>query len=467
MEDKVATKIVPAGLLKETLSVLLDLALAIGLMVGIYFALGKPVFIDHGTYQTALAQRQDYLGSSLLVEKKENDNYGYYLFTDRDDSFPEDYAYKKYIDVVWDYFAKVIPGNADYSSNLEITSARTGKKLPGFGSEVTSLTPEYGKYIYENYFGYVDEGENSFVPSVENDFTSKPKANKDEVEFHKALAAEMWSTSSGSVNGHYYDAVTHLTYQPRLAAIQSVMAFQSYVATVPSIFIGPLIFFFLIPLFVPHGRTLGKLLLGTIVLDEKGAVAKKKQILFRQAIITTIFFVAAIPIRSIAFPAVVILGFIAYISRIMSKSTQSLHDKLAHTIVALKKESVYAESADEIEAVEEEPEKNENESMSPALLAQIEREESILDLSTINKRREEARRMTSFDEFEKESDAKYESSKEEEEDELSPEEQEELRLMAKLEGASEEEIDSLIEKGDIENPDEDVHDDGFVDEDKN
>ena len=105
-----------------------------------------------------------------------------------------------------------------------------------------------------------------------------------------------------------------------------------------------------------------------------------------------------------------------------------------------------------------------------ATLAQYEKEQSILDLSTINARREEARKMTSFDEFEKENDAKVaQISKEEpveeaaEEEELSDEDKETLKDLVALEGLSEEEAKELLEQEKEREKEGDPNDDDFVD----
>ena len=104
--------------------------------------------------------------------------------------------------------------------------------------------------------------------------------------------------------------------------------------------------------------------------------------------------------------------------------------------------------------------------------AMIEAEEKILDLSTINKRREEARRMTSFDEFEKKSDEEFAKREEEaaarqqEEDDsaevVDPEAEEQaLKDLAKLEGYTEEDVAAMNDGAD-----EDEDPDAFVDEEK-
>ena len=463
--EKTEVKITPVTLSKATLSAFIDLLSVIAIMLGVYFALGKPVFIDNGAYPTAFAARTTYLRNTELVEEAGDGTFKIYSYKDEEGVAKEDYCYKRYIDIVWHYFAVTVPSSSDYSSCIEITSTRSGNKLRAYESEVSSLTPEYGKYLYVNYFGYLEDSEeNYFVPSIEGDFTSKPKAGVDEDANHNLLASAMFNTVGNSAIGYYVDAVNHLTAQPKLLEYSSVLSIQTYLSTLPSILIAPISLLFLLPLFMKRGQTLGKLAVGSYVIDADGYPVKKVKLAFRQAIIATIFLLAAMPLQNLAYPAVVIVGLLGYVSRVMSKSSQALHDKIAHTLVVDKKSIIYA-SKEERERllVHETPmeEEGEKPSLSSASLSQFEKEESILDLSTINRRREEARNMTSFDEFEKESDAKIEEKAAEPEDSstLTDEEQEDLMRLAELEGASPEEAKKLLEE-----EAEDVDDDGFVDE---
>ena len=466
--------ITPAKFGRMTLSSLVDLLLFIGLAVGIYFALGKPVFLDQGPYQTALKGRYEYIRDSALVEEQGSQTFAYYVYKDTTETTPEDYAYKKYINVIWNYMTVVVPTHGDYSSNLSVRSSREGNPtIPAYGQEVSALDQAYGRYIYENYFGYKDEG-SSFVPSIADDFTSKPVAGKDEAEYHAALANEFYLQSNNAIKGYYVDAVAHLTAQPTLLGHANTLNYYSYLSMLPSYVAPAIIVFFLVPLCVPGCRSVGKLLFGTMVLDVEGYPAPKAHLIFRQAIITTIPLMLAIPIGGIGMPLALLLAAVGFVTRTVSKTGQALHDRLTHTLIVEKAKTIPYESKEQRDQLMNAPIEEEAEeaviNAEDATLAQYEKEQSILDLSTINARREEARKMTSFDEFEKENDAKVaQISKEEpveeatEEEELSDEDKETLKDLVALEGLSEEEAKELLEQEKEREKEGDPNDDDFVD----
>jgi uncharacterized RDD family membrane protein YckC len=318
-----------------TISSLIDLALAIGLMVGLYFAVGTTVFLNQGPYPAAITGRYEFVKKSGLVKEVADKTFEYYTYVDGTDTDPANYGYKKYVDLLWNYFTVVVPSNADVSSNVAVASS--SGTIPGFGPEVTSLTPEYGRYLYENYFGYKeDDLVHSFVPSVDGDFTSKPKAGKDEAEYHAALTTEMFSSSTGK--GHYSDAVGQLTTQPTLLKYASDLSTYSYLALLPSFIASPLIIYFLIPIFVPNGRTIGKLIMGLMVVNENGKKARKGRIILRQTFITIIFLVMTIPFSGIGISIAAMLLGLGFMTRTMSRTSQALHDRMTHTLVVNKKD---------------------------------------------------------------------------------------------------------------------------------
>jgi hypothetical protein len=93
---------------------------------------------------------------------------------------------------------------------------------------------------------------------------------------------------------------------------------------------------------------------------------------------------------------------------VMSKTHMSIHDKIAGTFVYSKKESLIFKNEEDMKAYaadhpEEFPElKNTAQDAENTRIAQ---EDSILDLSTMNKNREEAAKMSKFDDYEAQKEA--------------------------------------------------------------
>ena len=92
---------------------------------------------------------------------------------------------------------------------------------------------------------------------------------------------------------------------------------------------------------------------------------------------------------------------------VMSKTHQSLHDRFAKTEAVARKESLFFDNEEAMAAYASTHPEQFPELASPkddAETTRIAQEDSILDLSTLNKSRDEAAKMTSFDDFEKKKD---------------------------------------------------------------
>lgn len=480
---KTPSHIVPATVGKSTFSFLIDLGFTILLMVGLYYLVGIPAILNNNDFYPAIAEQTSYVESAKVLDVKGQGDFAYYVYKDTETTAPEDYAYKKYLGHMWDYFMVGLVQNDKIDPNNAVTSSLSGETLPGYEGKVDPADPNYCKWVYVNYFGYKENAtENSFVPSVPGDYTSKPVAGKDDSRYHIALRDELYDDGTSPYKGRYVDTVAHLSTQATLATYSKRINLARYAATIPSFVAAPIIFFFLIPMFIPGGKTLGKLILKVAVIDFDGYSASRFQLVVRQAIITFIWLVLALPWQVVAVPLFTLLMLIDYMSHVLSKKNQALHDKVVHTLSIDAKKSVWFASEEEerdfitnhplspiSKTLREEEEKHDP--VAVATSAMIEAEEKILDLSTINKRREEARRMTSFDEFEKQSDAEFAKREEElkareeaegEEEPVDPEaEAQAMKDLAALEGLSPEEAAALTEEeGEAEDPD------AFVDEKK-
>ena len=475
MEKKPLPKnIRTAGLGRRTLSVLLDAAFFVGLFLTLYYTIGTNVIVANNDYRPAVEEYKSYVTKTNLMESTGDGT----AFTPMKYTDPADcettgeYAYLKYVDLVWNFFMDFVPANhAEYSVNVPITLTTPPGTLTGYADVPLATSQEYGKWVYTNFFGYAEGAENNyFVPSIESDFTSSPVTTKNPKDYHVALLDSMYD--GAHIRGHYIDACTLLINQQAIYNFQNRVNIALWAARLPALLGSAFILFMIIPFFVPNGRTLGKLICGIGVIGKDGYGAAKINIFLRQFIITVIWSLTALPWPVVALPLFSLILVLEYVFIVMTANHVGLHDMLAGTIaVDVKKTTWFASKEDEEDFIAEHPQsplakkrKEEEEKQSPAYLAaqaRFEAEESILDLSTINKRREEAGAMTSFDEFEKQSDAKFEEKKKEAEEEK---EERDLTVdeLAEMEGISKEEAEAMLQEQEKETEEEDDPD-GFTD----
>ena len=170
---------------------------------------------------------------------------------------------------------------------------------------------------------------------------------------------------------------------------------------------------------------------------------------------------------------------VEYMTLVMTHNHQSIHDKIAQTIVVNAKQSTwFASREDEEEYLKSHPnsyvaklrrdEEWESNPRYAATTAAIAAQDAIVDSTTIGRARKEAEAISSFDEFERKSDEDYarrESEakanselQEEPEEELSEQEKQELADLAKMEGLSEEEASAALEEEEPESEEDDFAD---------
>ena len=159
------------------------------------------------------------------------------------------------------------------------------------------------------------------------------------------------------------------------------------------------IFFFFIPLFQAKGKTLGKLIFRLSVTQDDGVLLPWWKRLLRQLLITIEFSLLLFPNSNISFIIYALFALIDFAVLAFGRRNFALHDLPFHSVVVTKDSPFFRnyEEREEYMAkihAQEAAENAENEAAMP----------EILDLSTINKHREEAANITSFDEFEKQKD---------------------------------------------------------------
>ena len=408
-----------AGYGKTLLAYLIDAACTIAAIFGVYYALGNTAILKAENYQATYDEYVSYMVDSGLVA----DDSGTLLSYDTllDDGTP---SYLKYEQAVLTYYKVFIPNNypnAVFSADdgVALNESKTGydsaslaefvlKKVYGLNKDGTAIDSSSTQYFELD--ASTDDPYDT-KPTKDYDYTAITDQTSRNLKLAELKAHFATKDSSSKNTGVYFDAVNHFSSQAYYSSLQSAVGLKRYVAYLPSFILAPVIFFFIIPLFTPNGKTLGKLLCKTSVIGEDGYKAKKLNIALHYACVTIIWECLLIPSTILGIMAMFFLMLIDYMILILSRTHQSLHDKIARTIVIDAKQSPCFKDKEEEEAYiaanpssnvagfrEEEKQKEDAEAKREN--ARILSEETILDFSTIGKARREAATITSFDEFE-------------------------------------------------------------------
>lgn len=453
MENK---KIVNAPYWKRMLAYFIDAVLALGLGFLLYtFVTSTYLFKAMGGDKSEQKLMGYYAESGLLItEKKEDGTYdkskvGFFQFKadEKDGSAFTDapdgkLAYEAYYDKVYDYYTVVLPKALDGHSDFVILKDKDGKDFASID--------QYKEYFNEEVFSLpkvtdttkIDEASRSsksnpyFILALNEegnavDPLARPVLKKEiqdkvvakDAETIKKLRDYFFdaTTSKAADAGIYYNAVIDMmgtsetsvqTFSDaQNAIITEANAMSQVVAFIPCIFV----FTFLVPVFAPGGKTIGKLIFNLPVISEEGfSMALWKRILrpLYMAVLGSLLFVP----YTISMIAFFVLFLVDALMLGFSRSGLSLHDRIFKTIVVDGKTSMYfKDAASQEDYYEEHPQEREEEEKTEVdyeMEAAIRNQERVLDMETILKNREEARSITSFDEFEAKKEAEMNALKE-------------------------------------------------------
>ncbi len=414
MKQETPRYVHPASYGKTTLAFLLDSAFTVAMIFILYFAFGKTVVLPAQGYDAAYEEYTSFIKDCSLTQGDES---GTLLTYDETivDGIP---GWQRYRDAVINYYTVFIPGDngAEFYEEDGVEKGSDGKYLKS----------SIEKFVLGNVYklnldgSQINEGSDPYF--VLDESTEDPY-DVTLAEGYKDLKAsdnlklgslKTYFASSDDQTGPYYEAVKHLSSQPRFLELQSEVGLKRYISFLPSFILSPLIFFLIIPLCVPDGRSLGKLIVKTAIIGENGYKAKKLNIALHCAILALIWECLLIPSTMVGIMIMALVFLIDYLSLILAKSHQSLHERIARTLVVNAKESTWfkneEEEADYISShpdsdvagfYREENGRLPNEEATyvqttPSGLS----EDTILDFSTIGKARREAATIVSFDEFE-------------------------------------------------------------------
>lgn len=103
------TRVVASTVGRSTFSFLIDLGFTIAMMFVLYYSVGIPLIINNNDFYPAIEEQTSYVESAKILEVRGKSDFAYYVYTDTDETAPENYAYKKYIDLIWTYFMESLP----------------------------------------------------------------------------------------------------------------------------------------------------------------------------------------------------------------------------------------------------------------------------------------------------------------------------------------------------------------------
>ena len=404
LKQKSLDSTVPASYGKSLLAFLIDFLLSLGVMLGIYFGIAKPLIGGSNNIDGVLNNYNKFQSESFLVGG-DSKTLSFPAYNKEDNT----YGYKKYEEVVWNYYTVFVATNpnASFLDSDEFSGDKTNPV-------------EVGKWVYQHVYKLEENNdkEDSYYqsPNETTDYTKSPvlkqtyidlleaEKNNDKTDTAEKLLKYYYQSENNSVTGLYVDCARHFGSQPYANELSSKYSSISYWIWLPGVLIAPLIFFFIIPLCIKRGRTIGKLILSIGIANKNGEEASKGQIALHYGLLTLIWYILALPINmnfSLTIVGTVLL--IDFIVLLLSKNHQSIHDKIASTeVVDLKLSTIYPSSLKEEKEKEEEKPVEEDNYYNKPLIKEEPQEPSfeVLDSRTIGQARKDAENIKSFDEFE-------------------------------------------------------------------
>lgn len=393
---------------KSIMGYIVDCAFVLVFTLICFFSFASPIYVAMGGQQ-AFTQGSSFLIDSGLVYEGDSGfmTYATVEADSKDDSGEHTYGYKTLEDKVWNYYTGFIA--SDDRTSFDDVEEKTFANMAA--------------WTLKNVYGLSEEkNDNSFyVPQVIGgvyNYASKPVL-KDEIKAKVALSdattledlLAFYSASDGT--GAYIDAYSHLMSQPYFTDVQNKLDEIQYVAYAPFGGFAVLVFFLLIPLLNKDGKTLGKMIIGTAVIDKRRKHPKKWQILVHYGVIVCWWAFLLLVHSYIWAIFAIFLSIMDYLVRIINKNGQSLHDIMAQTVVIDARHTDwehtdYQGGEEVLSAAEERKNKKQTWEEKYANKASYEKKEEadedygLLNMETVEKKRKAKDSISSFDEFEKE-----------------------------------------------------------------
>lgn len=430
METQNNTHFKEAGFGKRLLGYFLDLIFVVACSLTFYLTVGNKVLYKSWGGEASFNNISSFMTDSGLVSKTENgviniDTYASSAASSEDVVIYNGYA-QKTMAKVFNYYGTFLPSDSRSTKTLATDNGTITYSAQWFEtsvlgfldpSAVSDVTNEKQLSGTNNYFKYaLNEAKTAVDPTqcpvFQDDVKSKIDAGN--AEMLKNINGYLFDSSNKK--GLYYNALVNLGYYGKTDTQANVQTyFTSNYAVYYKTFIGTylisylpflFIFMFLIPLLSKHGETLGKWIAGTAVVRIDGYNIRPFERIVRPLCLFILGAFCAIPymITLLGYFAFILIAIVDYMVLAMSKTHQSIHDKIARTIVIERKDAHFFKDYDEMMGYakvnpSEMPEVHD--AATEQANKQAAAEDAILDLSTINKNRDEAAKMKNFDEYEK------------------------------------------------------------------
>lgn len=204
-----------------------------------------------------------------------------------------------------------------------------------------------------------------------------------------------------TVGSHTYS--TQRYYLSRYSLLNQYIYYALLTAYLPFL----LIFFYIIPVSTRDGRSIGKMLTHLSIVSKEAVRMKPYQRFLRPLTVLVILGLFLVPPTFIGFMLVMLFALLDFMFMVLHRSHKTFEDLLTGTVCINAHESLWFKNEEEAERYfASHPEVQEKKEKTPEEII-LEKELSILDLSTLNLRREEASSISSFDEYEKDMEAKH------------------------------------------------------------
>jgi uncharacterized RDD family membrane protein YckC len=422
------TRLKPSGFGRRVGAYLIDSIIVVIAYILLSSFWGSKGLSEQMGINAQYSERNDYLTSSQLYIESDS-SIGLVGVDSSSSSSSTDAVtavYGKQYDAVWYAYTSFYPTNSHIDSVTANGESYTPSEyytvkhfevdilgLPD-PDTVTDVTVESNLYGDSKYYKYAlnDAGtaiDASKQPVLQTSFQTL--ADKGDNTTITALNAYFYAVdSSSNYSGLLVNAAQLLVGQSWYTNLTTQISYTTWAIQAICFLPAQVLVFLLIPLCFKNGQTLGKFAMGLVVVTQDGYSIKWWQRLCRPLIMTFIGGILVIsPSTIINFAVWALLMLVDYIVMAAAKNGDNiaLHDKIVHTVVVVSKTSVWfasPEAEEDYYSTHKVVDMDSGESLlSPEEAERIEKENSILDLSTIDKHRNEAKNMTSFDDFEKKS----------------------------------------------------------------
>ena len=333
--------VVQAGYGKRFFAYLLDIIVIILGIVSIYFLFSRNVMFPAVGYDATVAEKDNFLVSSRLTDSREK-SWGKLSLSEKLGAAG---AVEDYSNRVWYYASQYLPTHQELEFNVkDLTSSKTKATLPTFEGDRND-SQQVGKWVSDTFFSSTAYYQNVKDEQGNPDYSKKPELT----EYGKSIPASVllvyWHNDTDKT-GFYDDAYEHLMAQKYVDGFDAAISTKQWQAYIPAVIASPIIFNFIIPLFFPKGKTIGKLLLGLAVVEESGLPVKKSQLALRYAIITICYAMLLVQNYWIAIFGTQVLMMLLFITVALSGTGQGIHDIVARSIVVDEKKSILFKSVD-------------------------------------------------------------------------------------------------------------------------